>query len=189
MKKVKNKASFFAALAAVVFGVVAIFLPLATAYATKLTASIGPISGTANGKITSAYSFIFGAGAQSIYDGASSDMTLYRPATTGLIGWILLVLGILALAGGIFLTLKKNRIGKFVLFGAAVLLIASGILLLCVKQDLVRCTIQDLSHITSDDINQAISLVNMKLGFGFIGTAIFAFLSAACSAVAGIFSK
>ena len=81
MKKSKKSFTLLLGLVAAVLGIIALLLPLATAYTNKVSL---PVVGEVVAVVSSAYCFIFGAAAKSTTKASSSqtttDVKLYRPA-------------------------------------------------------------------------------------------------------------
>lgn len=175
-------------LVAAVLGVITLLLPLATAYTSKINV---PLVGEVAAVVSSAYCFIFGATAKSITKTSgtqtATDVKLYRPAAMALVGWILIVLALIAVVAAIYMVFAKKKFGKFVFFGAALFFLVGGVLLFCVKEQLVLAGVSDPSSASKDVIDAATS--KMTLGFGFIGTGIAGILSGIASGVAGVFAK
>lgn len=188
MKKSKKSFTLLLGLVAAVLGIIALLLPLATAYTNKV---ILPVVGEVVAVVSSAYCFIFGAAAKSTTKASSSqtttDVKLYRPAALALVGWILIVLALVAAVVAIYMVYAKKKFGKFAFFGAALLFIVGGVLLFCVKEQLCLASVSDPSSLSKDAIEAATS--KMTLGFGFIGTGIAGILSGIASGVAGVFAK
>ena len=104
MKKSKKSFTLLLGLVAAVLGIIALLLPLATAYTNKVSL---PVVGEVVAVISSAYCFIFGAAAKSTTKASSSqtttDVKLYRPAALALVGWILIVLALVAVVVAIYM--------------------------------------------------------------------------------------
>lgn len=187
MKKSKKSFTLLLGIVAAVLGVVTLLLPLATAYTGKVSTPLGE----ATAVVSSAYCFIFGATAKAAgkFGGIQKtiDLTLHHPATLALVGWILIVLALVAVAAAIFMVYAKKKVGKFVFFGAALFFIVGGVLLFCVKEQVYLASVSNPSSMSKDMIDAATS--KMTLGFGFIGTGIAGILSGIASGVAGVFAK
>lgn len=187
MKKSKKSFTLLLGLVAAVLGIITLLLPLATAYTGKVSTPLGE----ATAVVSSAYCFIFGATAKATgkFGGVqtTTDGKLYRPASLALVGWILIVLALVAVVAAIYTVYAKKRFGKFAFFGAALLFIVGGVLLFCVKEQLCLASVSDPSSLSKDAIEAATS--KMTLGFGFIGTGIAGILSGIASGVAGVFAK
>lgn len=188
MKKSKKSFTLLLGIVAAVLGIIALLLPLATAYTGKVSTPLGE----ATAVVSSAYCFIFGATAKATggkFGGVqtTTDGKLYRPASLALVGWILIVLALVAVVVAIYMVYAKKKFGKFAFFGAALLFIVGGVLLFCVKEQLCLASVSDPSSLSKDAIEAATS--KMTLGFGFIGTGIAGILSGIASGVAGVFAK
>ena len=188
MKKSKKSFTLLLGIVAAVLGIVTLLLPLATAYTSKVSL---PVVGEVAAVVSSAYCFIFGVAAKSTAKASSAqtttDVKLYHPAILALVGWILIVLALVAVAAAIFMVYAKKKVGKFVFFGAALFFIVGGVLLFCVKEQVCLASVSNPSSMSKDMIDAATS--KMTLGFGFIGTGIAGILSGIASGVAGVFAK
>lgn len=158
--------------------VVALLLPLAAAFVYRKGIAGNEIVTT----YTNLYAFIFGGtyggtvAAQGLFSG-SLNGSLDGPVALVLIGWILLVLGTLGVVAGIGLgCVKKARLGNLVFLGSALVLIIAAVLFFVSKTALVTAVFKD-------DANKVMK--DVSLGFGPIGTGIFALLSGACASCVG----
>ena len=159
--------------------VVALLLPLAAAFVYRKTSLTGNEIVTT---YTNLYAFIFG-GTVAV-QGASGSLngSLDGPAVLVLIGWILLVLGTLGVVAAIGLgCVKKARLGNLVFLGSALVLIIAAVLFFVSKTALVTAALG------KDVANQIMGSVS--LGFGPIGTGIFALLSGASCVGSAILKK
>ena len=160
--------------------VVALLLPLAAAFVTRTTGGF-----TGNEVVTTytnLYAFIFGG--TFAVQGASGSLngSLDGPVALVLIGWILLVLATLGVVAGIGLgCVKKARLGNLVFLGSALVLIIAAVLFFVSKTALVTAALG------KDVANQIMGSVS--LGFGPIGTGIFALLSGASCVGSAILKK
>lgn len=159
--------------------VVALLLPLAASFVTRTTGFTGNEVVTT---YTNLYAFIFG-GTVAV-QGASGSLngSLEGPVALVLIGWILLVLAALGVVAGIGLgCVKKGRLGNLVFLGSALVLIIAAVLFFVSKTALVTAALGE------DLANQIMK--NVSLGFGPIGTGIFALLSGASCVGSAILKK
>ena len=159
--------------------VVALLLPLAAAFVTRTT---GFTRNEVVTTYTNLYAFIFG-GTVAV-QGASGSLngSLDGPVVLVLIGWILLVLGTLGVVAAIGLgCVKKARLGNLVFLGSALVLIIAAVLFFVSKTALVTAALG------KDVANQIMGSVS--LGFGPIGTGIFALLSGASCVGSAILKK
>ena len=159
--------------------VVALLLPLAAAFVYRNTSLTGNEIVTT---YTNLYAFIFG-GTVAV-QGASGSLngSLDGPVVLVLIGWILLVLGTLGVVAAIGLgCVKKARLGNLVFLGSALVLIIAAVLFFVSKTALVTAALG------KDVANQIMGSVS--LGFGPIGTGIFALLSGASCVGSAILKK
>ena len=158
--------------------VVALLLPLAAAFVTRTTGFTGNEVVTT---YTNLYAFIFG-GTVAV-QGASGSLngSLEGPVALVLIGWILLVLATLGVVAGIGLgCVKKARLGNLVFLGSALVLIIAAVLFFVSKTALVTAVFGDAANNVMKDAS---------LGFGPIGTGIFALLSGASCVGSAILKK
>lgn len=159
--------------------VVALLLPLAAAFVTRATGFTGNEVVTT---YTNLYAFIFG-GTVAV-QGASGSLngSLEGPVALVLIGWILLVLATLGIVAAIGLgCVKKARLGNLVFLGSALVLVIAAIIFFASKSALVTAALGE------DLANQIMGSVS--LGFGPIGTGIFALLSGASCVGSAILKK
>ena len=158
--------------------VVALLLPLAAAFVTRTTGFTGNEVVTT---YTNLYAFIFG-GTVAV-QGASGSLngSLEGPVALVLIGWILLVLAALGIVAAIGLgCVKKARLGNLVFLGSALVLIIAAVLFFVSKTALVTAVFEDAANNVMKDVS---------LGFGPIGTGIFALLSGASCVGSAILKK
>ena len=159
--------------------VVALLLPLAAAFVYRKTSLTGNEIVTT---YTNLYAFIFG-GTVAV-QGASGSLngSLEGPVALVLIGWILLVLATLGIVAAIGLgCVKKARLGNLVFLGSALVLVIAAIIFFASKSALVTAALGE------DLANQIMGSVS--LGFGPIGTGIFALLSGASCVGSAILKK
>ena len=158
--------------------VVALLLPLAAAFVYRKTAITG---NEVVMTYTNLYAFIFG-GTVAV-QGASGSLngSLDAPVALVLIGWILLVLAALGVVAAIGLgCVKKARLGNLVFLGSALVLIIVAVLFFVSKSALVTAVFKDGANNVMKDVS---------LGFGPIGTGIFALLSGASCVGSAILKK
>ena len=159
--------------------VVALLLPLAAAFVPRTTGFTGNEVVTT---YTNLYAFIFGGTVAVQGASGSLNSSLDGPAVLVLIGWILLVLGTLGVVAAIGLgCVKKGRLGNLVFLGSALVLIIAAVLFFVSKTALVTAALG------KDVANQIMGSVS--LGFGPIGTGIFALLSGASCVGSAILKK
>ena len=159
--------------------VVALLLPLAAAFVYRKTSLTGNEIVTT---YTNLYAFIFG-GTVAV-QGASGSLngSLEGPVALVLIGWILLVLATLGVVVAIGLgCVKKARLGNLVFLGSALVLIIAAVLFFVSKTALVTAAL-------GKDVATQI-MGSVSLGFGPIGTGIFALLSGASCVGSAILKK
>ena len=134
-------------------------------------------------KITPAYAFVFGGTFHRTYVVnnvvENSEGALYRVTATALVAWILLLLAFIgSIVALVFVYAKKKSWGKFVLAGCGVFLVVSAVLLFVSTDGAFQSVISDdPSTYTAEAMHEAIRQMNVKLGFGFIGTGVFAIIS------------
>ena len=159
--------------------VVALLLPLAAAFVTRTTGFTGNEVVTT---YTNLYAFIFGGTVAVQGSSGSLNGSLDGPVALVLIGWILLVLGTLGVVAAIGLgCVKKARLGNLVFLGSALVLVIAAIIFFASKSALVTAALGE------DLANQIMGSVS--LGFGPIGTGIFALLSGASCVGSAILKK
>ena len=105
----------------------------------------------------------------------------------GLIGWILIVLGVLALAAVIVLGLikKGESILPIITYVACGVLVVGGIFMFCCKGEIA--TIVAGKNASADTIKSFKD--SMKMNFGFIGTGIFAILAGLTAGASALLPK
>ena len=158
--------------------VVALLLPLAAAFVYRATEISGNEIVTIVTTYTNLYSCIFGGTVAVQGPYGSLDLSLESPVALVLIGWILLVFGTLGVVAAIGLgCVKKARLGNLVFLGSALVLVVTAILFFTSKTALVTA-------VASETYANQISL-----GFGPIGTGIFALLSGASCVGSAILGK
>lgn len=173
-----NKKSFVQLLLpflGVLLAIIVMILPVASAYSGDFS-SIHIVTNPA-------YAYIFGGTVTA--KGSSVDFTktmqvnLFRASPIALASWILLLLGLLCGVSAIVVRFVKTNNDAFVslLAVSAVLMIAGGITAFCVMDSLVVCEVQNGSSATPEAIKSWKESNNVKLGFGFVGTGVFALIS------------
>ena len=195
MKKIKI--STILGLAALVLALVALLMPLTTAFSMKTEVTILGKTTTTLIAYGSVYAFMFGGSAPvttTITSPAGtnvnqSTLELERIAFTPLIGWILLALGLLAFCGAIFLACKKNKLTGLVMIGAAVLLVVGAVLFFASRDSLLLAA--NGKDATMEDVNNALNATKtaVSLGFGVVGTGIFAILSGLSAAGSAVLAQ
>ena len=169
--------------------VVALLLPLAAAFVTRTTGFTGNEVVTT---YTNLYAFIFG-GTVAV-QGASGSLngSLEGPVALVLIGWILLVLGTLGIVAALFIALSNIiviagandsivTVEEAAEKKADCIIVIAAIIFFASKSALVTAALGE------DLANQIMGSVS--LGFGPIGTGIFALLSGASCVGSAILKK
>jgi hypothetical protein len=183
---------------AVLLGIVALILPVANGATFTDSETAYGITVSVTEKIKNAYALIFGGkitvnatGTASGVTSSTSEDMMVSAAVLPLIGWILVVIGVVAAIVALVFGLMGKQIpgGKVILFVAGATLVIGGILLFCGKNEIATnlCNAWSVggskpsSSASADTINSFAS--HLKLGFGFIGTGIVAILGGAAAIV------
>ncbi len=158
--------------------VVALFLPLAAALVYRKPVGNSEIVTT----YTNLYGFIFGGEVTARGTSINATVDLKGAVALPLVAWILLVLGAIGTLVGISFGCmkKKARLANLAFLGTALVLIISAVLFFTSKSALLTAVAGDLAENTAADT---------ALGFGAIGTGIFAIVSAVSCVGSAILKK
>lgn len=158
--------------------VVALFLPLAAALVYRKPVGNGEIVTT----YTNLYGFIFGGEVTTQGASISGTGDLKGAVALPLVAWILLVLGTIGTLVGIsFGCMKKARLANLAFLGTALVLIVSAVLFFASKSAL-------LTAVVGETLAENMA-ADTALGFGAIGTGIFAIVSAVSCVGSAILKK
>jgi hypothetical protein len=172
---------------AVLLGIVALILPVANGATVTDSETAFGVTMTVTEKFKNAYALIFGGKVTESAVVSSSGTTasstadaMVSAAILPLIGWILVVIGVIAAIVALVFGLLGKEIpgGKIILFVAAGTLVVGGILLFCGKQEIATnlansWPVGGSKSSTAADADTVKTIADhMKLGFGFIGTGI-----------------
>ncbi|MDY5440789.1 MAG: hypothetical protein SPG64_01005 [Candidatus Enteromonas sp.] len=174
MKKIKI--SEILGLVAMALALVAILSPFAMAYTLNYSETIAGITVSTTIEVGSAFGLLFGGTTGRTLVGHGTEYIKgVRAAVVPLIGWIAIVLGLLAVGAAAFLAYKKIKCSGYVMVGAAVLLIAGGILFFAARNSLVYAATDE--SVTMDDVKSMLETCKYAPMYGVAGPAVFGLLS------------
>ena len=163
-EKIANILRIFAA----AFILSSVFMP----FATGLTMTVKSSNGNVVTTYRSAFSFIFGGQLVSEHITYSSK----NCSVLGIIGFIFLLLSLVAIAVSFILAKKKVKISKFILLFALITAFSASIMMFCMHSSASSILADAIIGNASDAIKNVI-YKNTSLSFGFIGPAVFGLAS------------
>ncbi len=153
---------------AIVFILGSIFMPFATGLKMTVKSSSGNVVTT----YRNAFSFIFGGQLVSEHITYSSK----NCSALGILGFIFLLLSLVAMVMSFITVKKKNKLSKFILLFALIAAFSASIMMFCMHSSASSILADAITGKASDAIKNTI-YKNTSLSFGFIGTGIFGLTS------------
>ncbi len=153
---------------AIVFILGSIFMPFATGLKMTVKSSSGNVVTT----YRNAFSFIFGGQLVSEHITYSSK----KCSALGIVGFIFLLLSLVAMVVSFIMVRKKTKLSKFILLFALITAFSASIMMFCMHSSAASILADAITGNASDAIKNTI-YKNTSLSFGFIGPAVFGLAS------------
>ncbi len=153
---------------AAVFLIGSLFMPFATGLKMTVKSSSGNVVTT----YSNAFSFIFGGQLVSEH----VTYTAKSCSVLGIIGFIFLLLSLVAMGASFFTAKKKAKLSKIILLVALIMAFSASIMMFCMHSSASSILADAITGKASDAIKNTI-YKNTSLSFGFIGPAVFGLAS------------